>query len=66
MGVTSPGCFRARAHINKLWSLPKSQIITYVAFLSEQGYAPSTVSTDLAGISYKHKSMRWSVLWPTS
>lgn len=52
--------FRIRCGLKQLWPAPSSHMIHFVASLSLQGKAHSTVRTYLAGVSNKHKMNNWN------
>ena len=51
--------FRLLYNLNCIWPAPKSEIILFIAYCFECGYAPSSIATYIAGLSFKHKLNEW-------
>ena len=51
--------FRTLYHLPLLWPAEKNQIVLFISYCFEQGYAPSTITTYIAGIGFKHKLNSW-------
>lgn len=51
--------FRSKLGLNSLWPAPIDHIITFIANLSIEGKAPSTIATYTSAIAYVHKLNNW-------
>ena len=51
--------FRAELGIERIWPAPTSHIVNYIAKLSLEGKAPSTIETHVASLAYVHKINGW-------
>jgi hypothetical protein len=59
-GVGSFELFRKELGLNVEWPAPVHHIIAYIAHLSIEGKAPSTICTYVSAISYVHRMNGWS------
>lgn len=55
-GLSSFQSFRHTFGLDNVWPCPVTHLVNYVAFMSDQGYSPSTVKVYLSGISFYMKS----------
>ena len=51
--------FRCTHHLAITWPASVESVVTFIAYCFEQGLAPSTISTYVAGINYHHKLNSW-------
>ncbi|XP_022103377.1 uncharacterized protein LOC110986066 [Acanthaster planci] len=51
--------FRLQSGLPQLWPAPCTHIAAFIAFLSLEGLAPSTIGTYLAAVAYIHKINNW-------
>lgn len=52
--------FRRDHHLDLLWPVPTTQLISFIAYLSIRGRATSTISLHVAAMSYMHKMHGWA------
>ena len=57
--IESVDNFRTLYQLPIVWPVPKNHIVLFIAYCFECGYAPSTIVTYIAGISFKHKLNSW-------
>lgn len=58
-GVNSFEQFRSSHGFSLCWPAPCSHIVSFIAALSLEGKAPSTISSYLAGVAFNHKINGW-------
>ena len=51
--------FRLLYNLPCIWPAPKDHVILFIAYCFECGYAPSSITTYIAGLSFKHKLNEW-------
>lgn len=51
--------FRKNYKLNAVWPAPVSHIIFFISCCFEKGYAATTISTYISGISFFHKTNSW-------
>ena len=51
--------FRNLYQMPLVWPASKDQVILFIAYCFECGYAPSSIATYIGGISFKHKLHAW-------
>lgn len=51
--------FRTNHGLEQVWPVVLQSITTFIAFLSLAGYAPSTIFTHIAALSFVHKINSW-------
>jgi len=51
--------FRRAYRIALIWPATAEQIVLFISYCFEKGYAPATISTYVAGVSYLHKLNGW-------
>ena len=47
--------FRAAYNLPLSWPIPTDQLVLYISYCYEKGYAPSTIKLHISGISFAHK-----------
>lgn len=58
-GVNSFDAFRVNVGFNQAWPAPVQHIVAFIAHMSLEGKAPSTINTYVSAISYNHKVNGW-------
>jgi hypothetical protein len=51
--------FRAKLDLGANWPVSSSQVVAFLAYLSIQGFAPSTIFAQLSAIAFVHKINGW-------
>lgn len=59
-GVSCFELFRTKLGLEGSWPAPVGHIINFIANLSIEGKAPSTINTYISALSYVHKLNEWS------
>lgn len=52
--------FRKEYQIDDTWPVSCHHIAIFISYCFEQGYAPSTITTYISGISFQHKLHHWT------
>lgn len=51
--------FRNLFNMGSFWPVPQNHIISYISFLSIEGWAPSTVNTHISALAFVHRINGW-------
>ncbi len=51
--------FRIQFALDRIWPIPEAHILLFISFLSKNGYAPSTINSYMAALSFVHKVNGW-------
>jgi len=51
--------FRNQVGLSQVWPVPESHLLLFISFLSIEDYAPSTISTHIAALSFVHNANGW-------
>lgn len=52
--------FRTEYGMADIWPVPCHHITAFISYCFEKGYAPSTITTYISGISFHHKLHQWT------